>query len=818
MKLTSLSRIALCLILLGVPSAAHAQRATNAAVSGYASITLDPGYEGEEYSASVEQVLRDKYRLKLKGVSQAAVFDWVAVDPMPLGLTIDPASGQIFGTLLRARPQPYLFRLHVFDKTVANPSPLRLQINLNVGRGPRPGPAPTLVAIDPPAEHHGANGSNGNGEGNGDSVGNGDSQAAQSPTPTPAAQDGDKTGQKQPESAAKPEKPGGRRGGKQTDRGKNNPPKAEEPSGEGEGGGEGSDDQNGDDKKKIQVVPPKAVARGATSTPITIIVKDETVQRVTITVEEEKKDKSKKALKNYFPDPIAVKKDGNYTVVIPLAEEEGSATLVTVGAQDDKGTVVETSGPLTITRDALSGQPRVEVAYSRLVNREATTIPLEITANDPKLVKLLYVVSPNKELTKVSDYDLVTLPRGEGGALKLIGIPSDDKITVRLFDVTNLPTETSDDIDKAKTQAVNDESPLKESLLQTLYIERRSGGGPVSTIVTNSLNTRAIIGFEQAGASSADSKSQPFLDFFFTAPMRFKPKGDSLPRVSAWGQVRLAAVPQQVSTFGALPANFVGPVVENKLTSLVQGFDFMAGLEVRVFGTDKPYMSLIPGVKNQTFLHIIGGGGAISPLSRSANRDAAEIFTIPVEGNPQLELFKQRFPEAVERKAKYIAFVFPDRDRFLRQFYGGIRLKTFYYNDDGTLINRFPAIFDFTVGQNEAVTGGRLQSDVTDENGKLIGRERRYVLRVEAFYPLPIKEASFLYLYGTAMMKIGGGGVKIDTPLFLDQPGSADKVTLTNNDIFITPTLQTNRDYYRFGVGVNLTELFNRTPPRERDR
>lgn len=88
------------------------------------------------------------------------------------------------------------------------------------------------------------------------------------------------------------------------------------------------------------------------------------------------------------------------------------------------------------------------------------------------------------------------------------------------------------------------------------------------------------------------------------------------------------------------------------------------------------------------------------------------------------------------------------------------------------------------------------------------------MLRLEAFYPFPIREASFLYLYGTAMMKIGGGGVKIDTPLFLNR--ADDEVTVTTNGVFVTPTLQTNRDYYRFGIGVNLTELFNRTPPRER--
>ncbi|HKG14793.1 MAG TPA: hypothetical protein VKB12_15810 [Pyrinomonadaceae bacterium] len=162
---------------------------------------------------------------------------------------------------------------------------------------------------------------------------------------------------------------------------------------------------------------------------------------------------------------------------------------------------------------------------------------------------------------------------------------------------------------------------------------------------------------------------------------------------------------------------------------------------------------------------------------------------------------------------KYIAFVFPDRDRFLRQFYAGVRFKTFYYEKDGSLINRFPAVLDVMLGQNEAVTGGKLKNDVSDDNGRIIGRKRSYVLRLEAFYPFPIKEASFLYLYGTAMMKVGGGGVKINTPLFLD-PAAGD-ISITSNDVFIAPTLQSNRDYYRFGIGVNLNDLFNRKPPPE---
>ena len=55
---------------------------------------------------------------------------------------------------------------------------------------------------------------------------------------------------------------------------------------------------------------------------------------------------------------------------------------------------------------------------------------------------------------------------------------------------------------------------------------------------------------------------------------------------------------------------------------------------------------------------------------------------------------------------------------------------------------------------------------------------------------------------------MGDGGVKIETPLILDTAPS--NILVTNDNVFVTPALQTNRDYYRIGVGVNLIELFNR--------
>lgn len=265
-----------------------------------------------------------------------------------------------------------------------------------------------------------------------------------------------------------------------------------------------------------------------------------------------------------------------------------------------------------------------------------------------------------------------------------------------------------------------------------------------------------------------------------------------MSRASLWGNVRLAALPQQLSSFAVFPTTLVNQITESKLTDLVHGFDFMVGPEVRL-ATSGSVPSLIPGVKQRVSVYLAGGFGAISPLD-AKQTDNVLIYKVPTDANSaQYAEFKDRFPEAVASGKKNVAFTFQERDRFLRQYYAGLRFKTHYENGSG-IINRFPAIFDVMFGQNEAATGGRL---------------RGAVMKMEGFFPLPIKEASFLYLYGTAMMKLGAG-VKTRTPLFLEKPGS--DVGVNSTDLFFISNRQGNTDYYRIGVGIDLMRLFNQKP------
>ena|SRR5205809_4920091 len=75
---------------------------------------------------------------------------------------------------------------------------------------------------------------------------------------------------------------------------------------------------------------------------------------------------------------------------------------------------------------------------------------------------------------------------------------------------------------------------------------------------------------------------------------------------------------------------------------------------------------------------------------------------------------------------QYIAFIPPNRDRFFRQYFTGLRFKSFYrQNENGAKDKHgesFPGTLDVTAGQSELVTGGIL---------------RGLILKIEGFYPLP---------------------------------------------------------------------------------
>jgi hypothetical protein len=300
----------------------------------------------------------------------------------------------------------------------------------------------------------------------------------------------------------------------------------------------------------------------------------------------------------------------------------------------------------------------------------------------------------------------------------------------------------------------------------------------------SSLNKRFIVGFEQSGGASADSKGQPFMDLFINTPLG-SGKDKKPPRVSVWGDVRLTSTPEQLTAFSTIGADAIGALTGKETNKFVSGFDFVVGPEFR-----------LSTFKN-TDLSFIAAFGAVSPLNP---QQSAQIFQVPKVGSAQRDEFLEAFPGAKDKE--FIAFISPDRDRFLRQYFGGFRFKTYTYDKldekrqvttEDQIQNVFPAMLDVTFGQSEAVTGGKLT---------------KFVVTIDGFYPLPFPDKyRFLYLFGTAKFK-AGGPKSITKPFILDT--AASSVHITDPTVFIADPNPSNRDFYRLGFGVDLFELFRK--------
>lgn len=293
--------------------------------------------------------------------------------------------------------------------------------------------------------------------------------------------------------------------------------------------------------------------------------------------------------------------------------------------------------------------------------------------------------------------------------------------------------------------------------------------------------SRAIVGFEQAGASSAKSVQKYFFDLTISTPLPFQRNIDPYfgPRSRAWGTVRVTSVPQQVtSSVGTFATGFATQAAGVKVNEIAQAIEFLGGVEIRLLtGPGKlplPFGSFDNSTTNKFTLSLIAGGGATTPFTP---RDTLEVFKVS-PGAPGL-------PAQAQGK-DFVAFVSPDRDRFFRQFYAGLRARTYYFtsgNEDIPLL-RYPATLDVTFGQNEAVTGGRLRGGV---------------LRLEGFFPLPYENLNYINLFGTAMMKLSR--TRITEPLILEPAPAGTTVPASNVVIVTVP--QINRDYYRMGVGID---------------
>ena len=346
--------------------------------------------------------------------------------------------------------------------------------------------------------------------------------------------------------------------------------------------------------------------------------------------------------------------------------------------------------------------------------------------------------------------------------------------------------------DKSVTYTISVNGKIDKEVVEgetELRIDKRS---------TLEWESRAIVGWQQAGASSTESEQNVFFDFYVSRPFGGGAVYDS--RFKLWGQVRVASSPQQItiplSQFAVDFAEQLGSVPVNELA---MSAEFLTGFEVQAHawrGSGR--------IRTIGIVAFFGANGAFSdPTTRG------RVFRVPPSDSPQFANFAAQFPgfndPEFRSKAPFIGMVPPDRERFYRQYGGGIRYCSYHRDKPWAS----PTMFTATVGQDQSVTGGRYRGPT---------------FKFDAFYPLPLSfggnEARFIYLFGTANLAVTKP--RQPTPLALqlvsndcaeDAPaGSAGVecgVELHQDDVAIF-AIPSSRDTYRIGVGIDMISLLKR--------
>jgi hypothetical protein len=309
-----------------------------------------------------------------------------------------------------------------------------------------------------------------------------------------------------------------------------------------------------------------------------------------------------------------------------------------------------------------------------------------------------------------------------------------------------------------------------------------------STDDTSQSKAIAILigGWEQAGYSSLAQTGNPFVNIFI--------KGPSGNLVTGWGRVRLLSAPQPatqgiVSTF----LDPVGQLTTQSYNKVGQVLDFVAGPELRL----------------ASHWSFIAGFGATTPLS---SQDVPVVYAQPPAGSAECTTLVQRFSPkngyspgltpapsgsmtCLQPPITDIAFANQDRTNFLLKYGAGFR-TTFPVpcGPQGSTSTSEPACstsyrsLDIGIGQDESVTGGLL---------------RGVVFKLDGILPIPTGSASWLYLFGSAYLRLNRN--QDLSPLILQTVTGA---TIPSASVMVLPLRQPNRDYYRLGIGLNISQIF----------
>lgn len=326
------------------------------------------------------------------------------------------------------------------------------------------------------------------------------------------------------------------------------------------------------------------------------------------------------------------------------------------------------------------------------------------------------------------------------------------------------------------------------------------------------LDIKFVGGYEEGFQSSQASTSDAFLAIYGRRLFDHDHFG---PYFAA----RLQTSPQASGTYNVFSvfSNPSGTITASNLNSVGAGVDLSIGVEKQFPGVDH----------NRTTFSLIAGTGFITPLQSNT---IAATFTMPAFGTVECTELQGRLspvlsgpnykgivantaagsascfsntlnansattPPVAPTAVTLLEYSVPDTPNFFPKYSAGLRIVNRYpgtTNGAKYCLESSPCergYVDFTVGQSAALTGGSL---------------RHAVLDIDTIHPLPVPNMNFLYLFGSVSKRFYHLPPSV-SPLVL-QTGTA--ATSPSNSTLIIPLTQPDRDFYRIGVGVNITQIF----------
>jgi hypothetical protein len=355
--------------------------------------------------------------------------------------------------------------------------------------------------------------------------------------------------------------------------------------------------------------------------------------------------------------------------------------------------------------------------------------------------------------------------------------------------------------------------------------------------------TRAVVGIDLSAPSAEAIKQAYFVDFDLLAPLKlpwlFQKNEDPIEnRLWLWFNPRITSLPQganfgALSTIDATGAFFSQESSKGTLGD-IQGLDVNGGFEVAIVKPRDgvPWWADYANTQARLAPSLLVGFGMSTPFSTDktdvfsqVNQSICDAFNIniPTKSPPlalsgatglfcQAGTGSSTSPVIVAPDGStksYVDFFTPERSRFFRKEYVGIRLKTYFFSrsikancdppvsrgetrgDCDGLYNIFPGTLDLTFGQDEAVTGGHLST---------------WLFRVEANYPLPFYQG--IHLFASMYTALTGNNPTQPYNSFnINAPATG-----ANNDAntFRYGLQPLNRDYFRVGIGIDLVQVFKK--------